>query len=105
MKVILFTLLDSYKNLLEKSNTSETLSKKDILEILLTRDAINKALSNRIKPSSYTILKIEDLDRRIKQNADKLTQFINLAEYRNNFPKPPNAWWWYLDIYVKEKAR
>ncbi len=34
-----------------------------------------------------------------------MTQFINLAEYRNNFPKPPNAWWWYLDIYVKEKAR
>ncbi len=105
MKVILFTLLDSYQNLLEKLNTSETLSKKDILEILLTRDALNKALSNRVKPSSYTILKIEDLDGKLKHNADKLTQFINLAEYRNNFPKPPNTWWWYLDIYAQEKAR
>nr|WP_293094509.1 hypothetical protein [Okeania sp. SIO2F4] len=105
MKVILFTLLDYYKNLLEKFNTSETLSKKDILEILLTRDGINKALSNRVKPSSYTILKIEYLDGKLKHNADKLTQFINLAEYRNNFPKPADAWWWYLDIYVEEKNR
>ena len=104
------TILRHYQNTLEQSlekfkvpNTS--LSKQEFLEILLTRDAIHKALSNKVKPSTSAMLKIEKLDGQLKQNAEKLIQFINLAEYRHNFPKPADAWWWYLDIYVKEKAR
>jgi len=34
-----------------------------------------------------------------------LIQSFDLAEYRKNFPKSPDTWWWYLDIYVQEKAR
>ncbi len=103
--MIKVTLLGSYQNLLEKLNTSETLSKEDVLEILLTRDAIHKALSNKVKPSTSAMLEIEKLDWQLKQNAEKLIQFINLDEYRQNFPKPADAWWWYLDIYAQEKAR
>lgn len=103
------TILSHYQNTLEQSleklkvpNTS--LSKQEVLEILLTRDAIHKALSNKVKPSTLAILKIERLDEQLKENAEKLIQDINLAEYRDNFPKPADAWWWYLDIYAEEKA-
>jgi len=48
-----------YQKLLEKLNTSDTPSKEDALDILLTRDALNKTLSNKVKPSIYEILKLE----------------------------------------------
>ncbi|NEO55848.1 MAG: hypothetical protein F6K54_23930 [Okeania sp. SIO3B5] len=103
------TLLRHYQNTLEQSleklkvsNTSP--SKQEILEILLTRDALNKELSNEIKLYVSTILKIEELDIKLRENADELIQDINLAEYRENFPKTPDAWWWYLDIYAQEQA-
>ncbi|NEQ76941.1 MAG: tetratricopeptide repeat protein [Okeania sp. SIO2C9] len=104
------TLLQNYQNTLEQSleklKTSSTpLSKQEVIEILLIRDAIHKALSNKIKPSANAILKIEVLDIKLRENAEKLIQDINLAEYRENFPKTPNAWWWYLDNYVEEKAK
>ena len=38
-------------------------------------------------------------------HSEKLIQSIDLPEYRNNFPRLPSAWWWYLDIYAQEKAR
>jgi len=103
------TILNHYQNILEnftdKIHTSQTsLSKPEVLEILLTRDAIDKALKNQRKLSTHAILKLEKLDRKLKQNAGKMIEFINLAEYREIFPKKSDAWWWYLDIYVKTKA-
>ncbi|NER04144.1 MAG: hypothetical protein F6K17_16760 [Okeania sp. SIO3C4] len=93
------------EQLSDKLNTSNTpLVKQEVIEILLTRDVLDKALSNKIKPSASAVLKIEELDRKLRENAEKLVQNINLAEYRENFPKPPDAWWWYLDIYAKEKT-
>ncbi|NET24083.1 tetratricopeptide repeat protein [Okeania sp. SIO1I7] len=104
------TLLQHYQNTLEQSleklkASNISLSKQEVMEILLTRDALNKALSNKIKPSASAILKIEKLDRKLRENADGLIQDINLAEYRENFPKTPDAWWWYLDNIVEEKAK
>ena len=107
MKVI---LLQHYENTLEQSleklkASNISLSKQEVMEILLTRDAINKKLSTNIKPSASAILKIEELDRKLRENADGLIQDINLAEHRDNFPKTPDAWWWYLDNIVEEKAK
>ena len=96
-------LLDHYQGELDVSNTS--LSKEKVLETLITRDAIEKVLSSKIKPSVSVILKLETLNSQLKQNAGKLINFINLAEYRENFPKSPDAWWWYLDIYSDEKVK
>ncbi|WP_287278773.1 MULTISPECIES: hypothetical protein [unclassified Okeania] len=81
------TLLQNYQNTLEQSleklKTSNTpLSKHEVIEILLIRDAIHKALSNKIKPYANAILKIEALDIKLRENAEKLIQDINLAEYR-----------------------
>merc|ERR1711872_776467 len=94
-----------YQELLEKLIASHnSLSKQEVLEILLTRDAINNALSDRVKPSALVMLEIERLDSQLKENGDKLIQSVNLAEYRNNFPNLPDTWWWYLDIYIEDKV-
>ncbi len=102
-------LLDHYQNSLEhleNSNISHpSLNQELALEILLTRDALSQALSHKIKPSATAILKIKNLDKKLKQNAEKLMQLIDLEDYRENFPKSPDAWWWYLDIYVEEKTK
>ncbi|NEO55479.1 MAG: hypothetical protein F6K54_21835 [Okeania sp. SIO3B5] len=110
MKVSIFDFLDYYQRILEKAldklNSSNTpLLRQEVIEILLTRDALHKALSNKIKPSASAILRIEELDRKLRENADGLIQDINLAEYRENFPKTRDAWWWYLDNIVEEKAK
>ena len=102
-------LLDYYQKILEKllyklNISSIPLTKEEFLEILLTRDAIRKVLS-KIKPSASVILKLEKLDSKLKQNAEGLIQFIDLAQYRENFSKSPDAWWWYLDIHSEEKER
>ena len=60
------TILEHYQNTLELSleklkASNIPLSKQEVIEILLTRDAIHKALSNKIKPSADAILKIEAL--------------------------------------------
>ena len=46
-----------------------------------------------------------ELDTRLKQQAGKLTQVFNLAEYRKNLPAPPDDWWWHLDTYWDEKEK
>ncbi|OLT63592.1 hypothetical protein BJP37_31310 [Moorena bouillonii PNG] len=81
-----------------------SLLKEKVLEILLTRDALNQVLSSNINPSASVILKLEELDKQLKENAEKLIQFIDLDHYRDNFPKHPDAWWWYLDSYAEKKA-
>lgn len=104
------TLLGYYQKILERALEKLTasnprLSRQEVLEILLTRDALSKALSKKIKPSVSAISKIQELDRQLKENSEILIEFINLEEYRDNFPKNPDAWWWYLDVYAQEKAR
>ena len=100
------TVLQRYQKSLDKLNNSKTLlSEQDVLDILLARDAISKALSGKVIPYTSVIFKIQELDGKLKLNSEKLIQYINLAEYRNNFPRLPNSWWWDLDIYVQEKAR
>ena len=105
-------LLDYYQKILEElpnqlndSNTS--LLKEKLLEILLTRDAIEKVLSSKLKPSVSVILKLEESDKKLKEKAEKLIKFIDidLDQYRENFPKSTDAWWWYLDIDSEEKER
>ncbi|MGK7928792.1 MAG: hypothetical protein AB4290_26735 [Spirulina sp.] len=103
-------LLDHYTNTLEQllnrlNFSNASLSEEESLEILLTRDAIEKVLSTQTKSPAAAILKLEKLDRKLKEKAEKLMQFIELARYRENFTKSPDSWWWYLDIYSREKAQ
>ncbi len=89
------TLLDRYQNSLEhleNSNISHpSLNQELALEILLTRDALSQALSNKIKPSATAILKIKNSDiysQQLKTITDKAKQLADQlgrrsAEFRN----------------------
>ncbi|NEO45497.1 MAG: hypothetical protein F6K55_15735 [Moorea sp. SIO4A3] len=81
-----------------------SLLKEKVLEILLTRDALNQVLSSQLNPSASVILKLEELDKQLKENTERLIQVIDLAHYRDNFRKHPDAWWWYLDVYAEKEA-
>ena len=107
MKVYLIqSYLEDYQKSLEKLDSSNpSLSTEEGLEILLIRDGIEKLLSSYVKVPASVILKLEELDRQLKHKAGRLTQIIYLAQYRENFSKSLDAWWWYLDIYSEEKMR
>ncbi|NEQ84487.1 MAG: tetratricopeptide repeat protein [Moorea sp. SIO2I5] len=79
------------------------LLKEKVIKVFLTRDDINQVLSSQVNLSASVILKLEELDKQLKENADNLIQVIDLAQYRDNFSKPPDAWWWYLDVYAEQK--
>ena len=93
-----------YKELLEKLTApNASLSEQEALKILLARDAISNALYNNVENCNLAVIEIKKLDKKLKDNADKLIDFIILDEYRNNFPSLPKTWWWYLDIDVEKK--
>ena len=93
-----------YKELLEKLTApNASLSEQEALKILLARDAISNALYNNLENCNLAVIEIKKLDKKLKDNSDKLIDFIILDEYRNNFPSLPKTWWWYLDIDIDKK--
>ena len=72
------SILTRYKKALEHLEGSENLSSpKQALDILLARDALQKALKSEVQVPASSVLKIMELDTRLKQQADKLTQVFN----------------------------
>ncbi|MEA5535850.1 tetratricopeptide repeat protein [Crocosphaera sp. XPORK-15E] len=90
--------LKRYKTALNPLETSNiSLNKEQILEILAARDALQKQLEAEAKISINMWSKLIEQDTRLKQKTYKITQVIDLAEYRESLPISEEAWWWYLD--------
>lgn len=72
-------------------------STEKALEILSARDALKNVLKTQ-EPVSVDILsQVMQLDLRLKQNAGKILKALNLPEYRESLPTPPQDWWWHLE--------
>ncbi len=83
---------------LEYLNRSQTpLSPEHALEILSTRDALQNVLKTQQQVPVNILLQVMQLDLRLKQKAYRITQVLDLPEYRESLPTPPQDWWWHLD--------
>ena len=90
--------LNRYKtalNPLDASNTS--LTKEQILEILAARGALQKQLETEEEIPVEMWSKLVEQDNRLKQNTYRITQLLDLAEYRESLPIAEPAWWWHLE--------
>jgi tetratricopeptide (TPR) repeat protein len=67
------------------------------LEMLLARDVLQKQMELDLQVPVEILSKIKELDARLKQQAYRITEILNLGEYRVNLPIPPEAWWWHLE--------
>lgn len=78
---------------LAKSEPSEI----EILHILVVRDAIQEALSDKTQLSLESLTKLLELDNFLKQQADAIARGAKLAEWRATFHPSTEAWWWFLE--------
>ena len=92
------TLLESYQATLNSlDNQQEKLKKEQALAILMARDTLQKKLEQLTNISTKIFTELMAEDQRLKHNAYKLTEVLNLSEYRESLLISDQAWWWYLD--------
>ena len=92
------TLLKSYQATLNSlDNNQEKLKKEQALAILMARDTLQKQLEQLTDISIEIFTELMAEDQRLKHNAYKLTEVLNLSEYRESLLISDQAWWWYLD--------
>ncbi|MDB9398120.1 tetratricopeptide repeat protein [Microcystis aeruginosa CS-573] len=91
--------LERYQNALNYLDTShnKSLKKAQALEIITARDALQKRMEAEAEISVDMSSKLIEQDNRLKQKSYKITQVLDLAEYRETLPMSAQAWWWHLE--------
>lgn len=73
-------------------------SKQQILDLLQARDEVYRVLTDkRTQTSKEILIKIIELDERLKKQAALITQIVQLSEWRASLHSPAEAWWWFLE--------
>ena len=92
------TALMDYDTALHTVEAVESPSPKQILDVLIARDAVGVALSQSSHQSAQLLLTLLQLDERLKGQTEKIVQSVDLANWRASFHPPAAAWWWFLTI-------
>lgn len=101
LELALAQYTDALTNLkLAKSEPSEI----EILHILVARDAIEEALSEKTQLSVESLAKLLELDNFLKQQAHAIARGAKLAEWRATFHPSTEAWWWFLEPTSDEEV-
>ncbi|MEG4396816.1 tetratricopeptide repeat protein [Microcoleus sp. BROC3] len=101
LELALAQYTDALTNLkLAKSEPSEI----EILHILVARDAIEEALSEKTQLSVESLAKLLELDNFLKQQAHAIARGAKLAEWRATFHPSTEAWWWFLEPTSNEEV-
>ena len=101
LELALAQYTDALTNLkLAKSEPSEI----EILHILVARDAIEEALSEKTQISVESLAKLLELDNFLKQQAHAIARGAKLAEWRATFHPSTEAWWWFLEPTSDEEV-
>ena len=105
MTSLLFKELDSeikqYEATIKILETAKSkhisVSKNQILDVLIARDAVQVDLKPQNPVPVWNLLEVEDLDNRLKQQSKLIVRTINLANWRSLINPPVSNWWWFLD--------
>lgn len=80
---------------LEKSMPNP--SSQEILAVLTARDLIQAQILSRSYLSKDYLLKIKDLDDRLRTKSKIVSEVIELESWRLIINAPKDAWWWFLE--------
>ncbi|MCL1472526.1 hypothetical protein [Argonema antarcticum] len=80
------------------------LSKRKIIEMLLSRDGVENLKENgaELNASQYALL--IDLDERLKGLAGIIAKKFPLANYRLSVNPPESSWWWFLESFAPQEV-
>ncbi|BAZ39006.1 tetratricopeptide TPR_2 [Calothrix sp. NIES-4101] len=69
-------------------------SSEELLEVLLARDAVEKAWTKQQQPPRHLTAKIIELDKRLKAQSQAFANDDIVDEWKNNLKPPEMNWWW-----------
>ncbi|MBX2865262.1 MAG: hypothetical protein KTR27_17060 [Leptolyngbyaceae cyanobacterium MAG.088] len=89
------------------AKTPDTITKQQILRLLLVRDAIESKLQadESIIRQADALAYLSDLDNKLQALAPALIEDNRLADCRRSRQPDEAAWWWWLEPYSPETKR
>jgi tetratricopeptide (TPR) repeat protein len=85
--------------------TVDNSSSEIILSVLIARDAIQVSLNDVSQIPQDKIIKIIELDRRLKKQANTITETGELEDWRTTLHPPKEHWWWFMKPPVHKLDR
>ena len=89
--------LESYETALSLLETADEPSPKQGLDVLIARDGVQAGWIEMPQHFSDQLILLWQLDKRLRQQAQRITQVVDLTDVRNCFSFEPTAWWWFLE--------
>ncbi|NEP48891.1 MAG: tetratricopeptide repeat protein [Moorea sp. SIO3C2] len=80
---------------LEKTDNKP--SPEAILRLLIARNVVQEKFADIAHISKDKLIKLIELDSRLKNQAGLITQTVELADWRTSFHPPKDYWWWFLE--------
>ena len=71
-------------------------SREQVLDVLIARDAVQAEIARNPAPK-LSLLRIDELDNRLKAQCEAIAKTIDLANWRSLVNPPTTNWWWFLD--------
>jgi len=80
-----------------EQNTPEYFQfRKKIMNVLAVRETLEQLLVEQSQVSADILADIRNLDRRLKEQEDRITTAVDLAEWRETLKPQTQGWWWFL---------
>ena len=94
------------QELAQLATLPETVSKPQILRLLLVRDAVESKLqaNSSIIQQAHILAHLSELDNQLQDLAPTLVEGNKLADCRRSRQPDKTAWWWWLEPYIPEPA-
>ncbi|OLT61285.1 tetratricopeptide repeat protein [Moorena bouillonii] len=92
------SILNRYEaalNALEKTDNKP--SAETILRVLITRNVVHEKFADIAHISKDKLIKLIELDSKLKKQAGLINQTVQLADWRSSFHPPKDYWWWFLE--------
>jgi tetratricopeptide (TPR) repeat protein len=86
-------------NALKKSasNSSKDEVKKQVIAVLIARDRVQAALTEREQIFAEALLRLRDLDNQLEKQAHSIAKTLIELNCHRIVNPPTEAWWWFLD--------
>ncbi|NEO06886.1 tetratricopeptide repeat protein [Moorena sp. SIO3I8] len=94
----LYSTLKHYEAALTAvEKTDNKPSAEAILRVLIARNIVHEKFADIAHISKDKLIKLIELDSRLKKQAGLITQTVQLADLRISFHPPKDYWWWFLE--------
>ncbi|MEL7039270.1 MAG: tetratricopeptide repeat protein [Cyanobacteria bacterium J06592_8] len=90
--------LNCYEHYLLALETVNSPQRDQVLNVLVSRDAVQRTLIDGAKFSGVQWVKLKKLDDRLKQQKDAIAKTLDLEQWRETVKPSESAWWWFCDL-------